>query len=122
MRLLLSNGHLADLSVYKNTNNLTVLLDSFEVLGSGGVCASGFGGVFRKSLLLGFVPVLVESALDFVGKMGCPDGGERSETTGSFDVADNTAHNHGGSLSLDKYFRKWGITSMMVTASTTSRL
>lgn len=64
------------MSVYKNTNDLTVLFDSLEIFGGGGVGASGFGGVFGESLLLGFVPVLVESALDFVGKMGCPDGGE----------------------------------------------
>ena len=84
--------------MYENTDDLTVLFDSLEVLCGGGVCASGFGGVFGEGLFLGFVPVLVESALDFVGKMGCPDSGERAETAGSFDVADDSAHNHGGSL------------------------
>jgi hypothetical protein len=30
--------------------------------------------------------------------MGCPDGGQRAKTTGSFDVSNNTTYNHGGSL------------------------
>jgi hypothetical protein len=98
MRLLLPNGHFADLSVYKDTNDLAVFLDSLEIFGSGRVGAGGFGSVFGESLLLGFIPVLVESALDFVGKMGCPDSGERAEAAGSFYVADDSTHNHGGSL------------------------
>lgn len=98
MGLLLSNRHFADLSVYKDTNDLAVFLDSLEVLGSGGVGAGGSGSIFGESLLLGFVPVLVEPALEFVRKMGCPDSGERAETAGSFDVANDTADNHGWSL------------------------
>ena len=35
-------------------------------------------GVLCESLLLGFVPVLVESSLEFVAEMFGPDGGEGS--------------------------------------------
>ena len=100
MRLLLSNGNFANLSMDKHTNELTVLLDAFEVLCSGGFGASCGGSVFGEGLLLGLIPVLVESALDFIGEMGRPDGGEGSETTGSFNIADDTTDNHGRSLDI----------------------
>jgi hypothetical protein len=42
--------------------------------------------------------LLVESSLELVGKVLGPDGGQRSETSGSLDVTDNTNDNNGGSL------------------------
>ena len=78
----------------KNTDNLTVFLDSFKIFGGRGFCARGVCSIFRESLLLGFIPVFVESSFHFVGKMGCPDGSKRTEAAGGFNIADNTAHNH----------------------------
>src|SRR5437762_7117454 len=94
MRLLLTYRNFTNLSMYENTNNLTILLDSFEILCGSGIGTSGFYSVFRKGLLFGFIPILVESSSYFVGKMGCPDCSERTESTGSFDVTNNTAYNH----------------------------
>ena len=101
MRLLLSNGHFANLSMHEHTNDLTVLFDAFEVFGSSGFGAGSESSVFGEGLLLGLVPIFVESAFDFVGEMGGPDGGERAETTGSFDIADDTADDHRRSLVIN---------------------
>lgn len=75
----------------ENTNDSCVLLDALELAGDGGalvlrvlLCVLG------ESLLLGSVPVLVESTLHFVAKMLGPDGGEGSKTAGSLDVANET--------------------------------
>ena len=51
-----------------------------------------------------FVCVLVKSSFDFVREMGCPDGSERAESTGSFNVADNTTHNQWRSLDIKFLF------------------
>ena len=45
-------------------------------------------GVLGEGLLLALIPVLVESALDLIGEMLSPDGGEGTESTGSLDVTD----------------------------------
>ncbi len=46
--------------------------------------------VLGEGLLLGVNPVLVESALDFIVELGSPDGLEGTETTGGFDVTNET--------------------------------
>lgn len=92
--LLLERG-LADLSVGENTDDGAVLLDALELAGDGGAAALGvLLGVLGEGLLLALVPVLVESALDFVAQVFGPDGGERSETSGCLDVAHETNNDH----------------------------
>lgn len=46
--------------------------------------------VLGESLLLGVNPVLVESTLDLIVELGSPDGLESTETTGGFDVTNET--------------------------------
>lgn len=85
--LLLLEGGLADLGVGKNADNGAVLLDALELAGDGGTAVLGvLLGVLGESLLLGLVPVLVEAALDLIGQVLGPDGGEGAETAGSLDV------------------------------------
>lgn len=95
MGLLLLKRRLADLSVGEDTDDGAVLLHALEFAGDGG--ALGLGvllGVLGEGLLLGLVPVLVEAALDLVAQMLGPDGGERSQTAGSLDVAHKTNNDH----------------------------
>jgi len=97
--LLLCKRSLTDLGVCNDTDNSTVLGDTFELR------VDGFSSSFRvflsvtgESLLLGFVPVLVETTLDFFRQMFSPDGGESTETTGGFNVSNNTNDDHWGSF------------------------
>jgi len=93
--LLLLEWCLADLGVGENTDDSAVLLDTLELVGNGGTVVVGvLLGVLGESLLLGSVPILVESALDFVAEMLSPNGGEGAETAGGFDVTDDTDSNH----------------------------
>lgn len=92
--LLLERGG-ADLGVGEDADDGAVLLDALELAGDGGTVVLGVGlGVAGEGLLLGLVPVLVEAALDLIGQVLGPDGGEGAETTGGFDVADDTDGDH----------------------------
>jgi hypothetical protein len=53
-------------------------------------------GVLGESLLLGVHPVLVQSSLEFSGQLLSPDGGQSSETSGGFNVSNNTDNDDGG--------------------------
>jgi hypothetical protein len=96
--LLLAEVELPDLGVGDDTHNGAVLLDALklasEVLGllSNGLLVLGEG------LLLGAVPVLVESSQALVGQMAGPDGGQSTKTVGGLDVTDKTDNNHRGAL------------------------
>lgn len=93
--LLLLEGGLADLGVSQDTDDGAVLLDALELAVDGGTAVVGvLLGVLGESLLLALVPVLVESALDFVGQVLGPHGGEGSQTTGSLDVSHKTNNDH----------------------------
>ena len=95
MCLLLLERCLADLSMCENADNGTVLLDALEfaVNGPAGLLCVLLG-VLGESLLLRFVPVLVEASLDFVAQMLSPDSGKRAKTTRSFDVTHETDDHH----------------------------
>jgi len=64
--------------------DVLLILPLFSVLGEG--------------LLLGVHPVLVKSSLEFSGQVLGPDGGQGSETSGSFNISDNTTNNDGRSF------------------------
>jgi len=85
---------LSDLGVGKNTDNLSELLDAVQFVLDVLWLLGGLLGVLGESLPLGSVPVLVESALKFVGKVSGPDGGQSAKTIRSGDVTNNTDHNH----------------------------
>ena len=92
--LLLLDGGLADLGVGEDTDDRAVLLHALQLAGDGGAALVGvLLGVLGEGLLLALVPVLVEATLDLIAQVLSPDGGERAETTGSLDVADNTDGN-----------------------------
>lgn len=100
VRLLLLESSLADLGVGEDTNDGTVLANSFQFSGDGRL-GSRLGvllGVLGEGLFLGSVPGLVESSLDFVGKVLGPNGGERSQSSRSLDVTDDTDDDHGRGL------------------------
>ena len=95
MSLLLLKRSEADLGVGENTDNSAVLLDALELAGDGLAAALGvLLGVLGESLLLALVPVLVEAALDLVAQVLGPDGGERAQTAGSLNVADQADSDH----------------------------
>ena len=95
---LLSELQLADLGVGKHTDDLAVLLDALDLgLDLLGLLSSLLG-VLGEGFLLGGVPVLVESALEVIGQVVGPDGGQGAETVGGSHIADNADNNHRGSL------------------------
>ena len=85
---------LADLGVGKHTHNVAVLLDAVNLGLDLLWLLGGLLGVLGESLLLGVIPILVESALDLFGEMTGPDGGEGAKTVGCGDIADDTDNNH----------------------------
>lgn len=92
--LLLLDRGLADLGVGEHAHNGAVLLHALQLAGDGGTLLLGVRlGVLGEGLLLALVPVLVEAALELVAQVLSPDGGERAETAGSLDVANDTNGN-----------------------------
>jgi len=91
--LLLAKGSLADLGVGKNTDDSGVLSNSLKLTLDSSTTLSVLLSVLGESLLLGLVPVLVESSLDLIRQVLGPDSGEGTETTGSLDVTNNTDDN-----------------------------
>merc|ERR1711977_186040 len=96
--LLLTEVELGDLGVAEHTHDGAVLLDTLELLVNTGTLSVLLGVAGESLLGLGGTPVLVEAALALVGKMLSPDGAEGLEATRSLDVANKTAHDHGGAL------------------------
>lgn len=97
--LLLLEAGLGQLGVGEDSDNGAVLLDALELAGDGLAVVLGvLLGVTGERLSLRDVPVLVEAALELVGEVLGPDGGQSAEAAGSLDVADNTDDDHGGSL------------------------
>ena len=95
VRLLLAEAGLANLGVRKDTDNSTVFPNTLDLAGDRlATVLRDLLGVTGEGFLLRAVPVLVEAALELVGKVGSPDGGEGAETTGSLDVANNANNYH----------------------------
>jgi len=97
MSSLLSKVKLVQLSVNDNSDNLGVFLDSVEFSGDV-LFIRPFLGILGEGLLLGVHPVFIESSLELSAQMLSPDGGQSSETSGGFDVTNNTGNNDGGSF------------------------
>lgn len=87
---LLAEFDLADLGMGKNTDNLAILLDAVDlrlnILGFLGE----FLGILGEGLSLGAVPVLVESAFNFIRQVSSPNSGKRTKTIGGFNISDKT--------------------------------
>lgn len=81
----------------ENFNRLPVFLDSVEFSGDV-LFIRPFLGILGEGLLLGVHPVFIESSLELSAQMLSPDGGQSSETSGGFDVTNNTGNNDGGSF------------------------
>lgn len=93
--LLLLERSLADLGVGKDTDDSAVLLDALHLAGDGRSVVLGvLLGVLGEGLLLGLVPVLVEAALQVIGQVLSPDGGEGAETAWGLNVANKTNNDH----------------------------
>jgi hypothetical protein len=95
--LLLADLSLGDLSVHDSPDDLAVLLSSGDLSGHLVVVSVSLG-VLGEGLLLGLVPVLVETSSALVAEVLSPDGSEGSETLGSLGVTNETNAHHGGSL------------------------
>jgi len=95
--LLLSKVELIQLGVDDNSDDLAIFLNSVK-LALDGLFITPFLGVLGESLFLGVHPVLVQSSLELDGQVLSPDGGQSSETSGGFNVSDNTADNDWGSF------------------------
>mmetsp|Transcript_58207 Transcript_58207/g.142311 ORF Transcript_58207/g.142311 Transcript_58207/m.142311 type:complete len:321 (-) Transcript_58207:66-1028(-) len=97
--LLDAQVQLLDLRVGDDPDDGTELLDTFEfgidVLSS---VLSVLLGVLGEGLLLGAVPVLVQTTLELFTQVLCEDGGKCPHASGSFDVSDDTDDDHGRGL------------------------
>lgn len=98
MGFLLIKMDLADLGVGEDTDDRAVLLEAVQVLGDGLTAISVLLGVVGKGLLLGLVPVLVETTLDFIGQMLSPDSAQSTKTLRSLNVTHDTDNNNGRGL------------------------
>jgi len=99
--LALSEVKLGELSAGENTDNRAVLLDSLEialdrVLALGILFVSL--GVVREGLLLGVLPVLVESTDELNGEVLGVDGGKSAEATGGLNVTNEADDLEGRAL------------------------
>jgi len=100
VRLLGSQWEKFHLGVCDDTDDFAVLLHLIEILLDLllTIFILPFAAGLAESLLLGFVPVLVESSFAFLADMLSKDGLQSTESTRSFNVSDGTNHNHGWGL------------------------
>jgi len=99
--LVLAEVELANLGGSEDADGRAVLLDAGEVTVDGAFISFSelvLLGVLGESLLLGVHPVLVHAPLDGDIEVGSPDGGQRAETTGCLNVADESDDFHRGAL------------------------
>jgi len=97
MSFLLSLLELSDLSVGQDSDDGAVFLDLTKISINSLVLVlrEVFEGIFGECLLLGLVPVFVESSSNIVAQMLGPDGFEVSDSKRSFDVANDSDGDHG---------------------------
>lgn len=88
MSLLLLERSLADLRMGEHTNDGAIAADALKLTRRILAILGCLFGILGKGLLLRFVPIFIESALDLIAKMASPDGGKGSQATRGFDVAD----------------------------------
>jgi len=80
----------------QSSDNSTVVDDSLDGKVKLGFVLRGVNlSIFGEALLLGFVPVFVESSLDFIREFLGPDGAKGSEASWCLDVTDHTGNFHG---------------------------
>lgn len=97
--LLLLETSLGDLGVGEDSDNSAVLLDSLKLSGNGSAgVLRVLLGVSGEGLLLGSVPVLVESPLNLVTEVLSPNSGQRPQASRSLDITNSTDNDHRGGL------------------------
>jgi len=94
---LLSLLEFSDLCMGQDSDDCAVFLDQSEISINSLVLVLReiFEGIFGESLLLGLVPVLVESSSNIITQMLSPDGFEVSDSERSFNVANDSDGDHG---------------------------
>jgi len=106
--LLLGEWQQFHLRMSNQSNGRAVLLDLGNRSFLGFLSTSGvllpFVLVLRESLLLRGTPVLVVSPLSFIRNMLSPNGLQRSQTSGSFDVTNQTNTDHRRSFEDGNWF------------------
>jgi len=99
--LALSEVKLGELGAGEDTDNRAVLLGSLEIALDGVLALSILFvslGVVGEGLLLGVLPVLVESADELDGEVLSVDGGESTEATRGLNVTDEADDLEGRAL------------------------
>jgi len=111
-------AHQMDLGVADSSYGVAEFKDSLL----GVILLILLGSVFGESLLLGVVPVFIESSLQLAGQGGGPDGGQSSQTFNGLDVSNKTDDLHWWGLdnsnSLDNFlFVQSGVNSVNISSN-----
>jgi hypothetical protein len=105
--LLLSKVEKFHLSGGNDSNDSAVFLDSVKRNINGFFFFAVFLLVFGKSFLFGANPILVESSQGIFVEFLGPNGGEGSETSGGFNISDNSDNDHRGAFDNSNGFNNF---------------